>query len=187
MWKNPKERRKYSREWKAGSDRLSDYYEDYYAWSRLASTSRSKLDGAPLCRWKKKRSILRRVAMQDVVTSHWREPAVPKGGNWADRLGERYRLRSDNKNTVVARCYACGPRYLRPEIRVRSRVRKTSGMHHTAISPGDSRRKEEVAVRWVKGCGIKKFNGEIITRSLDARARRISLPLPPFPLFLLHT
>lgn len=55
-------------------------------------------------------------------------------------------------------------RYLWAEIRVRSRVKKTSGMYHNAIPRDDSRRKEEV-LGWVKG-GIGKINDEIITRAL---------------------
>lgn len=130
-------------------DRLSDYYEDYYAWSRLASTSRSKLDDAALCRRKKKkRSILRRVVMQGIALARRIGLVLPKGGNWADRLGERYLLPSDNgfERVTTLRLRATSARYLRPEIRVRSRVRETLGMHHTAIPRGDSRRKEEVAI-----------------------------------------
>lgn len=100
---------------------------------------------------------------------------------WIDWV-KGIQVQSDNTDTMRVvhmslRLRATCRWYLRPEIRVRSRVRKTSGMHHIAIPRGDSRRKEEVAAGWVKGCGIKKFNGEIITRSLDARARPISLPL----------
>lgn len=59
---------------------------------------------------------------------------VPKGRNWVDRLSERYLQRAITRIRRVSCAMLClratnrGARYLRPEIRMRSRVRKTSGM-----------------------------------------------------------
>lgn len=92
--------------------------------------------------------------------------------------------------TLHYTCELRAVRYLRPEIRVRSRVRKTSGMHHTA-DPARRFAKKGGSGRWVsERMRDQKIQRRDYNRSLDARARRMSLPLSFslfFPLFLSHT